>query len=101
MFKLEIIKLYAEDHNMDFSTAKEVATPYELFDTYLRYEGFIGYTDAIITAFRECFLENLYEYRIGYIDTEEDDEFPKCNTLKPLRIALRMQRTKQGETEPS
>lgn len=84
MFKLEIIKLYAEDHNMDFNTAKEVATPYELFDTYLRYEGFIGYTDAIITAFRECFLENLYEYRIGYIDTEEDEEFPKMQYIETI-----------------
>ena len=73
MFKLEVIKLFAEEHNLSFDEAKAIATPYELFDTYLRYEGIIGYTDAIITTFRECFLENLYEYRIGYIDNEEDE----------------------------
>lgn len=60
MFKNEVIKLFAEDQNLSFDKAKAVATPYELFDTYLRYEGIIGYTDAIITTFRECFnLENL------------------------------------------
>lgn len=29
-------------------------TKYELFDAFLRYEGIIGYTDKIISAFRIC-----------------------------------------------
>lgn len=28
---------------------------WELFDAFLRYEGIIGYTDKIITAFRICY----------------------------------------------
>ena len=84
MFKLEVISLFAEDHNMSFDEAKAVATPWELFDTYLRYEGIIGYTDQIITTFRECFLESLHEYRIGYIDQEETGEFPKMQYIETI-----------------
>lgn len=32
-----------------------VIGPYELFEAYLEYEGIIGYTQNIITAFRVCY----------------------------------------------
>lgn len=74
MFKLEVIKLFAEDHGITFDEAKAVATPYELFDTYLRYEGIIGYTDAIITTFRECFDLEQFEYQVTIWWANENDE---------------------------
>lgn len=80
MFKLEVIKLFAEENNMDFATANAVATPWELFDTYLRYEGIIGYTDAIITTFRECFLQDMYEYRVWYSYNDPVNE--ECDHVK-------------------
>ena len=55
MFKLELYQLFAEENHLTIKEAKEVATPYELFNTFLEYEGIIGYTDKIITTFRECF----------------------------------------------
>ena len=55
IFKLELYQLFAEENHMTIKEAKEVATPYELFNTFLEYEGIIGYTDKIITTFRECF----------------------------------------------
>ena len=82
MFKNEVIRLFAEDHGLTLSEAMKVATPWELFDTYLRYEGIIGYTDQIITTFREIFLDSLYEYRIGYIDNEEEE--PKMQYIETI-----------------
>ena len=55
MFKSELYQMFAEQNYLSLETAKEIATPYELFDAFLANEGIIGYTDKIIHTFRECF----------------------------------------------
>lgn len=55
MFKNEVLRIFAEENHMTIDEAKRTATPYELFNTFLEYEGIIGYTDKIITTFRECY----------------------------------------------
>lgn len=81
MFKNEVIKLFAEDQNLSFDEAKAVATPYELFDTYLRYEGIIGYTDAIITTFRECFNLEQFEYLVSITWYDEKVEHAETDHI--------------------
>ena len=60
MYRNECLKLYAEQHNINYEEAcklydnKEIGG-YELFEAYLHEEGIFGYTTAIITTFRECF----------------------------------------------
>ena len=60
MFKMECLKLYAEQHDLKYSEAcmqfdKGLITSYDLFEAYLTEEGIFGYTQSIITTFRSCF----------------------------------------------
>lgn len=55
MLKNEVIKLYAEQEGITFEEARNTATPYELFQAFLHEEGIFGYTDMIITTFREIY----------------------------------------------
>lgn len=84
MFKLEIIKLFAEEHGMTFDEARSVATPWELFDTYLRYEGIIGYTNQIITTFRECFDIDHFEYLVSICWYNEEDGINETDHIPVL-----------------
>lgn len=59
---MDLCKAYAEMSNEHLHpiTVKEQydagwITKYELFDAFLRYEGIIGHTNRIITAFRICY----------------------------------------------
>lgn len=100
MFKMEIVKLFAENHNITFDEANAVATPWELFDTYLRYEGIIGYTNQIITTFRECFDLDQFEYLVSicwYNEKEginETDHIPVlANSCQQAADIVRENRT--------
>lgn len=55
MTKEQIIELFAEEQHMALEEARASATPYELFNSWLTYEGIIGYTDKILAVLHECF----------------------------------------------
>lgn len=57
MTKDQIIELFAEEQHMTLEEARVCATPHELFDRWLTYEGIIGYTDEILAVLHECFQE--------------------------------------------
>lgn len=57
MSKDEIIELFAQEQHMSLKEARASATPYELFDSWLRYEGIFGYTDRIMEVLKECYQE--------------------------------------------
>ena len=59
---MDLCKAYAKISNepMPPITVKERydagwISKYEVFDTFLRHEGIIGYTTKVITAFRICY----------------------------------------------
>lgn len=57
---MDLCYAYGQQHHMHQSEVKleydaGLITKYELFDAYLKYQGIIGYTDKIITAFRICY----------------------------------------------
>lgn len=59
MLRYDILRTYAEMNNMTIKEAmiwyqKGAITSYELFEAFLNYEGIMGYTQKIVTAFRIC-----------------------------------------------
>ena len=57
---MDLCYAYGQLHHMHQIEVKTeydagLISKYELFDAFLEYEGIIGYTDKIISAFRICY----------------------------------------------